>query len=80
MTLSTIGSVNIREKVGSVVPLLLFQRLLAAGDRCDELPDTYTYEISSSAPALFESPDLMRSANKGSLADSPTITESTKLD
>lgn len=81
VTMGRIRLVKIRDEVVSVDPLLLFQRLLTAGDRSGELPDIFTYEMCSYPPALFESPDVMRSANKASLADSlwsPTIAESPK--
>ena len=82
VTMGRIRSVKIRDEVVSVDPLLLFQRLLTAGDRSGELPDIFTYEMCSYPPALFESPDVMRSANKASLADSlwsPTIAESPNI-
>jgi hypothetical protein len=68
--MNTKSSVKIRDEVVSVDPLLLFQRLVIAGTRCDRLPDIFRYELCSYPPALFESPDMMTEANKAKLADS----------
>jgi hypothetical protein len=81
VTMGTKGSVKIRDEVVSVDPLLLFQRLSTAGARCGDLQDVFTYELCSYPPALFESPDVMRSGNKASLADSlwcPAVADSLK--
>ena len=75
------ASMKIKDEVVSVDPLLLFQRLVTAGTRCDGLPTIFRYELCSYPPALFESPDLMRSGNKATLADnlwSTAIEESPK--
>ena len=48
---------------------LLFQRLLAVGERCDELPLVLKHELCSCPSALFEEPGMMRLANKSLLAD-----------
>ena len=81
VTIGTIGLVKIRDEVVLIDPLPLFQRLFAAGDRCGVLPITFKYEMCSYPPALLKYLDVMRSANKASLADSlysPTIAESPK--
>ena len=70
VTMDTKCSVKFRNEVVSVDPMLLFQRLVTTGIRSDELPDVFRYELCSYPPALFESPEIMRSANKASLADS----------
>ena len=81
ITMGDKASMKIKDEVVSVDPLLLFQRLVSAGTRCDGLPTIFRYELCSYPPALFESPDLMRSGNKATLADnlwSTAIEESPK--
>lgn len=81
ITMGDKASMKIKDEVVSVDPLLLFQRLVTAGTRCDGLPTIFRYELCSYPPALFESPDLMRSGNKATLADnlwSTAIEESPK--
>ena len=50
-----------------VDPQLLFQRLVTAGLRCDELIEVFTYELCAFPPALFESKSGMLVAQKASL-------------
>ena len=48
---------------------LLFQRLITAGERCDELPLLFMHEMCSYLSALLESPGVMRTPNKSILAE-----------
>ena len=69
---AALGSKSIVKIKGTTVvvdPQLLFQRLLAVRDRCDDLPSLFTYELCSHPPALFESSHLPLQANKAVLAD-----------
>src|SRR6185436_646258 len=48
---------------------LIFQRLVTAGTRCDDLSSVSSYELCTYPPALFESKYCMRPAHKATLAD-----------
>ena len=51
-------------------PSLLFQRLVTIGGRCSVLDhELLSYELCSYSPALFESSDIPRKANKPELAN-----------
>ena len=50
-------------------PQLLFQRLIAAGTRNDQLEEIFQFELCSYPPAIFEASYVMRPANKSALAD-----------
>ena len=69
--IETNSTVTIDGESVSVDPQLLFQRLVtAAGDLYDNPAEIFKYELCSFPSALFESPSLMRVANKAALADS----------
>lgn len=70
ITMDTKSSVKIKDEEVHVDPLLLFQRLVTAGTRCGDLTEVFRYELCSYPPAMFESPQMMRPANKAILADS----------
>ena len=70
MTMNTKSSIRIRDEVVTVVPLLLFQRLVTTGTRFDDLLEIFKHELCSYPPSLFESPQMMRFVNKVTLADS----------
>ncbi len=69
VTLSSKTSIKIQDQQVQVDPKLLFQRLLTLGDRADDLPHLFTFELCSYPPALFESSRLPLPANKSVLAD-----------
>ena len=50
-------------------PQLIFQRLVTVGDRWENLPSLFKYELCTHPPALFESSSLPLQANKAVLAD-----------
>ena len=50
-------------------PLLLFQRLTVAATSDQNLESVFLYELCSYPPALFESPNFLRQAQKSILAD-----------
>ena len=80
-TMETKSSVKIQDEVVIVDPLLLFQRLATASTKRDNMSDIFRYELCSYPPALFESPDMMRQANKAGSGDglwSPVIESSTR--
>ena len=68
----TLGSkiaVMIQGEAVQVDPQLLFQRLSTVACNGDDVAETFRYELCSYPPALFESPQLLRQANKASLSD-----------
>lgn len=69
VTMEAKKSVKIRDEEVVFDPLLLFQRLVIAGTRCDELPEVFTHELCAYPAALFESKHMMLEANKAVLAD-----------
>ena len=65
----TNSTVTIDGESVSVDPQLFFQRLVtAAGDLYDNPAEIFKYELCSFPSALFESPSLLRAANKAALA------------
>jgi hypothetical protein len=68
VTLAT-SAVRVNEETVQINPQLLFQRLVTAGTRTDQLPDIFRFELCSHPPSLFESRYVMRPANKPALAD-----------
>jgi hypothetical protein len=46
---------------------LLFQRLVTAGTRADQLQDVFNFEMCCYPAALFKAKQVMRSANKPAL-------------
>ena len=69
VTIDAKSCVLIQNEHCHVDPQLLFQQLVTAGTRSDELKDTFEFELCSYSAALFESPYVMRSSNKATLAD-----------
>ena len=68
--IETNSTVTINSESVPVDPLLLFQRFVtAAGDLYDNPAKIFKYELCSFPSALFESPSLMRAANKTALVD-----------
>lgn len=64
--------VKIDGETVKIEPQLLFQRLVGAANRCvdeTELPELFSFELCTYPPALFETPRLMRAADKPSLAN-----------
>lgn len=68
ITIDAKSCVKIRDEEVHVDPQLLFQRLITAGIRSDELSEIFQYELCTYPSALFESRGVMRKANKSSLA------------
>ena len=69
VTMDAKSTVKIHNENVQVNPQLLFQCLVTAGTRYDELTDAFVYELCSYPPALFESTYVMRASNKATLAD-----------
>ena len=68
--IETKSTVTINGESVPVDPQLLFQRLVtAAGDLYGNPAEIFKYEPCSFPSALFESPSLMRAANKAASAD-----------
>ena len=61
--------VKIASENVQIDPQLLFQRLVIAGERTENLSELLKYELCSYAPALFENPMSLHYANKAVLAD-----------
>ena len=55
---------NIGDEIVQIDPNLLFQRLITAGTRCDDLPKVMSYELSTYPTALFDSKTLLKVAKK----------------
>ena len=49
--------------------VLFLQRLIIAGMSNEELPEIFQYELSTYPPALFDTKNVMRVANKPALTD-----------
>ena len=47
-----------------VDPALLFQRLITAGERLNDLPELFRYELCGYPAALFENNNILNRANK----------------
>ena len=67
--LSSINAVTLKDDAIYMDPQLLFQRLLTAGTRKDNLLEVFQYELCSYPSALFENRTTSRLANKAALAD-----------
>lgn len=68
VTMST-SVVKINNETVHIDSQLLFQRLITAGTRADQLQDILKFELCSFPPAIFEAKHIMRPANKPALAD-----------
>ncbi|KAG1650842.1 hypothetical protein GQR58_027696 [Nymphon striatum] len=68
VTMST-SVVKINNEAIHIDSQLLFQRLITAGTRADQLQDIFKFELCSYPPAIFEAKHVMRPANKPALAD-----------
>ena len=69
VTMDVKSTVKIRDEEVHVDGQLIFQRLVTAGTRCDELSSVFSFELCTYLPALFESKYSMRLANKATSAD-----------
>ena len=67
--LSSINAVKLKNDIINIDPQLLFQRLVTAGIRNDNLCEVFQYELCSYPPALFENRTTPRLANKAALSD-----------
>ena len=67
--LDSVNAVKIKGEVVHIDPQLLFQRLITAGTRNEELDEVLTHELCSYPAALFDERNVMRAANKVGLAD-----------
>ena len=68
-TMGTKTDVKLKDRDNYIDPQLLFQRLLAAGKHHENVSDIFTYKLCVFPPALFESKNMLLSANKSLLAD-----------
>ena len=62
-------ALKIKDDLIYINPQLLFQRLITAGTRNDNLVDVFQYELCSYPSALFENRTTPRLATKSALAD-----------
>ena len=67
VTLST-SAVKLNNETMQIDPQLLFQRLIIAGTRNDQLEEIFQFKLCSYPPVLFEARYVMRPANKPALA------------
>ena len=69
ITMDMKSSIKIDGNTVQIDPQLLFQRLVLAAKATQDLEAVFKYELCSYPPALFESPFLLREAQKPVLAD-----------
>ena len=69
ITMDMKSSIRIDGNTVQIDPQLLFQRLALAAKATQDLEAVFNYELCSYPPALFESPFLLREAQKPVLAD-----------
>ena len=69
VTMDTKSSIRIDGNTVQIDPQLLFQRLALAAKATYDLEAVFKYELCSYPPAVFESPLLLRQAQKPVLAD-----------
>jgi len=69
VTLGMKSSVKIDDELVHVDPQLLFDRLTFASKPSDNFESLFKYELCSHQPSLFDSSQLLREANKSSLAN-----------
>ena len=62
VTLST-SAVKVNNETIQIDPQVLFQRLITAGTRNDQLEQIFQFELCSYPPAIFEARHVMRPAN-----------------
>ena len=63
------SAVKVNNETIQIDPQLLFQRLIAAGTRNDQLEEIFKIELCSYHPSIFQARYVMRPANKPPLAD-----------
>ena len=63
------NAIKVSHELVNIDPQVLFQRLVTAGMSNDKLPEVFQYELSSFPPALFDTKNIMKAANKPALAD-----------
>ena len=74
-TMSSSNNIKIGEDTISIDPLLLFQRLLAAGETNQtKLQEYFSYEFTTAPSALFDTSGLMRVSQKSSLTNALWMT------
>ena len=65
----SISAVKVNNETIQIDPQLLFQKLVTAGTRKDQLEEIFQFELCSYPPAIFKAGYVMRPANKPVLAD-----------
>ena len=68
VALST-SAVKVNNETKQIDPQLLFQWLITAGTRNNQLEEIFQFKLCSYPPAIFEARYVMRPANKTDLAD-----------
>ena len=69
VTMASNNAIKVSQELVNIDPQVLFQRLVTAGMSNEQLPEIFQYELSSYPPALFDSKNIMKAANKPALAD-----------
>ena len=67
VTMDAKSGIAIKDDDVTIDPLLLFQRLITSGTRCNELTSLFQYELCAYPPALFDGKSTMLQANKAAL-------------
>ena len=77
--MDTKSSIKVRDSEIQINTQLLFQRIVTAGTRTDELPEVFKHELCPYPSALFKNSSTMLGADKASSAEglwSPEIDSS----
>ncbi len=69
VTMASNNAIKVSHELVNNDPLVLFQKLVTAGISNEQLPEIFQYELSSFPPALFDTKNVMKAANKPALAD-----------
>jgi len=69
MTLGSKNSVKIAGDEIDIDPMFLFQRLITTGERTNDFPLLFKYELSNCPTSLFKSPCVMLATQKHTLAE-----------
>ena len=69
VTMASNNVIKVNHELINIDPQVLFQRLVTAGMSNEQLPEIFQSELSSFPPALFDTNNVMKAANKPALAD-----------
>ncbi len=64
VTMDTSNAIKICDEVLNIDPQLLFQRLVTAGTKNEQLLEVFGYELLSYPSAIFDMKNVLKAANK----------------